>query len=86
MKSKRLAPILAWGMVINYTIITIWFLVFVLAHDQLLDLHTAWFRMTPEQFDFANYLGMAIYKIGIMLFFLTPYLAIRITERRRANT
>ena len=38
MKSKRLAPILAWGMVINYTIITIWFLVFVLAHERLHDL------------------------------------------------
>jgi phosphoglycerol transferase MdoB-like AlkP superfamily enzyme len=83
MKTERLKRVLAWSIIINYLILIIWFFVFVLAHDQLRDLHTRWFKLSAEQFDLANYLGIAIYKIGIMLFFLVPYIAMRITDRGR---
>jgi phosphoglycerol transferase MdoB-like AlkP superfamily enzyme len=84
MELERLKRMLAWSIVINYLILIVWFFAFVFAHEQLRDLHTRWFKLSAEQFDFANYLGMAIYKIGIMLFFLVPYIALRITDRKKA--
>lgn len=62
---------------INYGILLLWFLAFTLAHDTLYRLHTRWFRISVEQFDSAHYTAMAIYKIGILLLNLAPYLALR---------
>jgi hypothetical protein len=81
MTVETLKRMLAWCAVINYAILIIWFVAFVAAHDWLRELHTRWFRLSPDQFDFAHYLGMAVYKIGIMLFNLVPYLALRIARR-----
>lgn len=47
------------------------------AHDSLYRMHTQWFRISVEQFDSAHYIAMAIYKIGILLLNLVPYLALR---------
>lgn len=62
---------------INYGILLVWFVAFTLAHDPLHRLHSRWFRLSVEQFDTIHYAGMAIYKIGILLLNLTPYLALR---------
>ena len=62
---------LLWCTVINYAILVVWFLVFTLAHDWMRRLHARWFRLSDEQFDTVHYLGMSIYKIGILLFKLS---------------
>jgi hypothetical protein len=54
-----------------------WFLVFLLARDSIHHLHSRWFRLSPEQLDMIHYAGMALYKIGILLFNLTPYVVLR---------
>jgi hypothetical protein len=63
---------LAWSAGINYGILVVWFLVFLFAHDWMRRLHGRWFRLTDEQFDWAHYLGMSVYKMGILLFNLVP--------------
>ncbi len=67
---------LLWSAVINYGILVIWFLVFVFAHDWLQRLHGRWFHMRNETFDAVHYGGMALYKIGILLLNLTPFLVL----------
>jgi uncharacterized protein DUF6868 len=57
--------------VINYGVLLCWFLFFTVGRDWL------WFRCTAEQFDAIHYAGMALYKIGIFLFNLAPYIALR---------
>jgi hypothetical protein len=47
-------------------------------------LHGRWFRLSDERFDAIHYAGMTIYKIGILLFNLMPYVALRIVERHGA--
>lgn len=39
-------------------------------------LHSRWFHMSEERFDGFHYSGMAVYKIGILLFNLVPYVAL----------
>ena len=70
--------VLLWSAVINYGILLVWFLVFMLGHDWLRHLHGRWFRLSDEQFDALHYGSMAVYKIGVLLFNLTPLLALSI--------
>lgn len=70
--------VLLWCAAINYGVLLLWFLVFVFAHDWMRGLHGRWFRMPVEQFDAIHYAAMAVYKIGILLFNLVPYVALRI--------
>ena len=69
---------LLWCTVIDYGVLLVWFLVFVLAHDWLFRLHGTWFRLSREQFDALHYSGMSIFKIGILLFNLVPLVALSI--------
>lgn len=85
MKIADVRRMLAWSMVINYIILLIWFIAFISAHDWMRDLHGRWFRLSPDQFDFAHYMGMSIFKIGVMLFNLAPYLALRIVDKRKED-
>lgn len=62
--------------VINYAILCTWFVVFCTMHDALFQLHFRWFRLSEENFDALHYQGMSIYKIGIMLLNLIPFLAL----------
>lgn len=76
MTLNELKPILLWCVGINYSILLVWFGVFMFAHDWLYRLHRRWFKVQVETFDTVHYAGMAIYKIGILLFFLVPWLAL----------
>ena len=67
---------LLWCTVINYGVVVFWFLLFALPHEWLYRLWGRWFRLTVEQFDAVNFAGMALYKVGILLFNLVPYVAL----------
>lgn len=70
--------ILLWCAIINYGVLIVWFLAFRSAHDWLYHVHGRWFRISAEQFDAIHYAAMAIYKIGVLLFNVAPYIALRI--------
>jgi hypothetical protein len=67
---------LLWCTVINYAVLLIWFLLYVLAHERLCRLWGRWFHLTAGQFDAINFGGMALYKLGILLFNLVPLIAL----------
>lgn len=77
MNIETLGSFLGWSMVLNMSILTVWFLVFLFARKRLYALHGQWFKLTPEQFDTIHYAGMAFYKISIFLFNLVPFLALK---------
>ena len=54
-----------------------WFGAFVFAHGWMYRLHSRWFPgISEEQFDSIHYVAMAVYKVGILLFNLVPYVAL----------
>jgi len=65
-----------WCTIIDYSVLVLWFLVFILAGDLLFRLHGRWFHFSREQFDALHYGGMSVYKIGILLFNLAPLIAL----------
>jgi hypothetical protein len=74
----ELTQFFLWCTVINYGVLLMWFLAFVLAHDWIQRIHGRWFRLSGDQFDGLHYAGMSIFKIGIMLFNLVPFVVLSI--------
>ena len=68
----------AWCSVLSICLLLLWFVFFMLAHDWIYRFHSKWFKMSVETFDAIHYAGMAVFKIGIWLFNLIPYFALRI--------
>jgi hypothetical protein len=69
---------LLWSAIINYAVLLLWFLLMLIGKVNLHRLTNRWFRMTAEQFDLIQYGGIVLYKLGIILFNLVPYIALRI--------
>lgn len=69
---------LLWCTLINYGVLLLWFLTFRFAHAWMYRLHGRWFGLSEERFDAIHYAGMAVYKIGVLLFNLVPYFALLI--------
>ena len=67
---------LLWCVGINYAVLFIWFGVFIYAHGWLYRMHARWFKLPVETFDAIHYAGMAVYKLGIVLFNLVPLIAL----------
>ncbi len=80
MTTPEIIAVLLWCVGLNYLFLFILFGVFVIAHDWLYQLHSRWFKISVESFDSVHYAGMAIYKIGILLFALVPLLALYLSE------
>ncbi len=78
MSVEILRNFLFWCVVINYGLLIIGFLIITLAHDSLYRLYSRWFCLSVEQFDGINYIWIVFYKIGILLFNLVPYIALRL--------
>ncbi len=78
MELIALKHILLISTLINYAVVTVWFLAFIYAHEALYRLHTRWFRLSPQDFDKVHYTAMAMYKVGVLLLNLVPLIALSI--------
>lgn len=76
MTTSLMKEVLLWCVVLNYAVLLIWSGTFIFARDWMYRLHTRWFKLSAESFDAANYVGLAVYKIGILLFNLMPWIAL----------
>ena len=54
-----LLDVLFWCMIINLGLLLWWFLIVVLAHDFVYQMHSRWFKLSVEKFDSIHYAGMA---------------------------
>jgi hypothetical protein len=80
MSANELLAFLLWGAAINYAVLLSWVGLFLFAHDWMYRLHTRWFALTPAAFDLLKYGGIGLYKLGIILLFLTPALALLLSR------
>jgi hypothetical protein len=78
MSIETVRAFLLWCAVFNYGLLLCWALVFLLRplHDAIHRLTGRWFRLSVEQFDAINYAGIVLYKVGVLLFNLVPFVAL----------
>ena len=67
---------LMWCTIINYVLLTVWAFAYLFLRASLHRLWNLWFRLSPEQYDILNFIGLTIYKLGIFLFNLVPWVAL----------
>ena len=63
--------------VIGVVYVTFWFIFFLLGRDAGYMIHNNLFQISRHEYDLLNYYGMAFVKLCNFLFFLIPYIAIR---------
>jgi len=80
MTVSEIKEVLLWCLGVNYSVMLVWFGAFVYAHDWMYRLHTRWFKLPVETFDAIHYAGLAIYKIGVILFNLVPLIALYLSK------
>ncbi len=80
MSTESVRNFLLWCTIVNYVLLLVWFLFFAFGHDWIQRLHGRWFHLSRDQFDALHYGGMAIFKIGIILFNLAPLVALWIVR------
>ena len=78
-----LAKILLRCFVFGFLLLLIWVVVFVLAGDVIHNLHGKMFGLSPYELNVIHYCGIAFVKLCVFLFFLFPYIAIRMVLRKR---
>jgi hypothetical protein len=78
MSVELVRDVLGWSTVINFGLLILWFLFFILAHDWFYKFHARWFKLSVETFDAIHYASMAFFKLCIFVFNLVPYLVLRI--------
>jgi hypothetical protein len=78
MSVANLQQVFLWCTVINYALLILWWVIILLPHSWIYNLSGKPFRVSEEQFDSYNLIAIIFYKMCIVLFFLVPYIALRI--------
>ena len=78
MTLEVIRDMLAWCSVINLGLLIFWVLFYTAARGMIVKFHGGIFDLTQEQLSKIHYQGIILFKMGIALFNLAPYLALRI--------
>ena len=85
-----LAKILLRCFLLGFLFLIFWFLLYLAAADLMLTVHGGLFNLDDRDVNLLNYYGMAYFKMAIFVFFLIPYIAVRLVlrgiERTNATT
>jgi len=77
------AGILLRCFVLSFCLLLLWFVLYLLAADWAYSIHSRWFEIDRHNFDLMNYYGMGILKIAGFLFFLFPFVSIKLILRKK---
>ncbi|MGH6608693.1 MAG: DUF6868 family protein [Burkholderiaceae bacterium] len=80
MNIEQLRDALLYCTVINFALLWLWALLYLLPHAWMYQAASRMFRLTAEQLDAISLAGIIFYKLGIVLFNLVPYLALRLLK------
>jgi hypothetical protein len=83
---ETLAGILIRSFLFGWGLLLVWFLFYLLLPGWLYEMNTTWFNISRHEFDLINYCGIGLVKITVLLFFLFPYLSIRLILRKKKKS
>lgn len=78
MNLEQLREALLYCTVINFALLWLWGMLYLLPHAWMHRAAHRMFHLSAEQFDAISLAGIVFYKIGVLLFNLVPYLALRL--------
>ncbi|MCX5834425.1 MAG: hypothetical protein NTV99_07935 [Deltaproteobacteria bacterium] len=78
-----LARILIRCFIGGVLLLLIWFMSFTFGGGWIYSFHSKWFQIPLQTFEAIHYAGMAFTKILLILFFLIPYIVIRLVSKKK---
>jgi hypothetical protein len=78
------AKVLLRCTVFGFLFVLVWVAAYLFAHD-MIQQQGGWFGLTAHELGIIHYCGIAFVKGCVLLFFLFPYVAIRLVLRKAAN-
>ena len=78
MELSQIEVFLGWCTVINIGILLFSTIVLAVAKEPIAEIHSRIIRLSQKDLSNAYFQYLAIYKIGILLFNLTPYIALKL--------
>ncbi|MFC1737645.1 DUF6868 family protein [Planctomycetota bacterium] len=69
--------------VLAFCLLLFSFVFYLLAADWAYSIHSRWFEISRLHFDLMYYYVMAFFKIAAFLFFLMPYVSIKLILRKK---
>ena len=82
MDEQRITRVLGVSILLGFGMLLLWLLTGVVMGDFAFYVHSRVFNLERVHFDLMNYFGMGFLKLLIIVFFLIPYVALKITGRR----
>jgi len=79
-----LAGILLRCLLLSIGLLLLWFVLYLVAADWAYGIHSRWFELSRRDFDLMNYYGMAFVKVCAFMFFLFPYVSIKLVLRKKS--
>jgi len=79
------AKVLLRCFVLGYLFLLLWFGGYLVAGDFIYRLNSRLFGVTQHEMNLMHFFGMALVKLILFVFFLFPYVAIRLVLRSRAS-
>jgi len=77
------AGILLRCFVLAFCLLWLWFIFFLVGKDWAYSIHSRWFEISRLDFDLMFYQSMALFKMAILLFFLLPFISIKLILRKK---
>jgi len=77
------AGVLLRCFVLSFCLLLLWFVFYLVAGNWAYSIHSRWFEIDRHNFDLMNYYGMGILKIAGFLFFLFPFVSIKLILRKK---
>jgi hypothetical protein len=78
---QYLARALIWCFVLAVALQVFWWLIVLVAGDWAYGIHAGIFEITRHEFDLVMYCGLLFVKVMALVFFLIPYISLRIALR-----
>ncbi|MHC4709798.1 MAG: DUF6868 family protein [Planctomycetota bacterium] len=66
---------------LSVALLAFWGICYLVIDDWAYGFHSRFFEMTRQQFDLIMYCGMGFVKLSAFVFFLIPYVALRLVLR-----
>ena len=79
---ETVAAVLGGSFLINFALLLLWFCIFLFLPEWFYRINENWFAISRHEFDLINYTGIAFLKIVNIVFFLCPYLSIKLWLRK----
>jgi len=77
----KIRKVFGWCTLINMVLLLLSGLIFLFANDFIFNYYTSYMKISEENFHALWFIGLAFYKILVIIFNVVPYFALRIVYK-----